>query len=182
MLDTDKPGAPADAVSHGNHDVSALYRSEVGKLTRFFNRKVGHAEEAADLAHDVFVRFVKIAPTAIIQTPEAYLRRIADNILRDRSGRASTKLSRLQVPVEEGLDEITDFDQHRILEGRHQLEHYQAVLRQLKPKTLEIFILHRVEGLSYKQVGERLGMSEGGIKRHMMKAIAHLARARRRDR
>ncbi|WP_157220834.1 RNA polymerase sigma factor [Flavisphingomonas formosensis] len=175
------PAGDADDVAPRRADVSTLYQAEFDKLRRFLTRRVRDAEEAADLAQDVFLRFVRIAPTTPIQTPEAYLRRIADNILRDRAERASTRLGQLSVPVEEGYDRSTDIDQHRDLEAREELERYRALLSRMKPKTLEIFILHRIEGLTYKQIGERLRMSEGGVKRHMIKAIAYVARARSRE-
>jgi RNA polymerase sigma-70 factor (ECF subfamily) len=162
-------------------NLTTLYQSEFDKLRRFLTRRVRDAEEAADLAQDVFLRFVRIAPGTPIQTPEAYLRRIADNILRDRAERASTRLSQLSVPVEEGYDRSTDIDQHRELEAREEFERYRALLQNMKPKTLEIFVLHRLEGLTYKQIGERLRLSEGGVKRHMVKAIAYVARARSRE-
>lgn len=159
--------------------LEALFRSETPRLIRFFRRHIGHYDDAVDLAQEAFLRFVRIVPRTVIDTPEAYLQRIASNLLRDRAARASTRLERLQVPLDEGREKPTDIDQHRELEARQMLEHYEKVLLRLKPKTLEIFLLHRAEHLTYKQIGERLGMSEGGVKRHMIKAIAHIDRARR---
>lgn len=114
-----------------------------------------------------------------VTTPQAYLQRIATNLLRDRAERASTRLSEVSVPLMEGLDHPTEYDQHRELEGRQELAHYTAILRELKPRTLEIFLLSRVDGFTYKEIAVKVGMSVWGVKRQMLKAIAHLDQHRR---
>lgn len=176
------PGAETDAdtdpCAGTEQTIAALYTAELPRLTRFFRGRTGQSDEAADLAQDTFLRLLRVSPAAI-RTPQAYLRRIAGNLLRDRAASAAARLARLQLPVEQGHDVADAADPHRILEARGELEHYRRVLIRLKPKTLEIFLLHRVDGLTYSEIGARLGLSEGGVKRHMVKAIAHIARARR---
>ena len=146
---------------------------------RFFRRRLGSYEEADDLAHETLSRYLRAAPATQIATPQAYLRRIATNLLRDRAERASTRLSELSVPLMEGLDHPTEYDQHRQLEGRQELDHYTSILRQLKPKTLEIFLLSRVDGFTYKEIAAKVGMSVWGVKRQMLKAIAHIDQHRK---
>ncbi|MBF5089108.1 sigma-70 family RNA polymerase sigma factor [Novosphingobium sp. NBM11] len=181
----DDDGDHAGAREAGNSkvlDVSefdAIYRSEVPALVRFFRRRLGSYDEAADLAHEALARFLRVSPLTQVSTPQAYLRRIATNLLRDRAERASTRLAELSVPLVEGLDHPTEYDQHRELEGRQELLHYEGILRQLKPKTLEIFLLSRVDGFTYKEIASRLGMSVWGVKRQMLKAIAHIDQHRR---
>jgi RNA polymerase sigma-70 factor (ECF subfamily) len=160
-------------------EFDAIYRSEVPSLVRFFRRRLGSYDEAHDLAHEALSRFLRASPTTQIATPQAYLRRIATNLLRDRAERASTRLAELSIPLVEGLDHPTDFDQHRVLESRQELDHYDVVLRQLKPKTLQIFLLSRVDGFTYKEIAGQLGMSVWGVKRQMLKAIAHIDQHRR---
>lgn len=157
----------------------AIYRSDFPSLVRFFRRRLGSYDEADDLAHEALSRFLRASPVTEIATPQAYLRRIATNLLRDRAERASTRLSELSVPLMEGLDHPADYDQHRELEGRQELAHYTAVLRQLKPRTLEIFLLSRVDGYTYKEIAAKLGLSVWGVKRQMLKAIAHIDQHRR---
>lgn len=160
-------------------DFEAIYRSEVPSLMRFFRRRLGSHEEADDLAHEALARFLRASPATRIATPQAYLRRIATNLLRDRAERASTRLAQLSVPLVEGFDHPTEYDQHRELEGRQELDHYTAILRQLKPKTLEIFLLSRVDGFTYKEIADKVGMSVWGVKKQMLRAIAHIDQHRR---
>jgi RNA polymerase sigma-70 factor (ECF subfamily) len=46
----------------------------------------------------------------------------------------------------------------------------QAMLT-LPPKTREIFIAHRVHGLSYQQIADRTGLSVRRVERHIARAL-----------
>lgn len=173
------PIESANSKAMSASEFDAIYRSETPALVRFFRRRLGSSDEAADLAQEALARFLRVSPMTQITTPQAYLQRIATNLLRDRAERASTRLSEVSVPLMEGLDHPTEYDQHRELEGRQELAHYTAVLRELKPKTLEIFLLSRVDGFTYKEIAVKVGMSVWGVKRQMLKAIAHIDKHRR---
>lgn len=170
---------PGEAESGDDQSFRNLYLDEAPALVRFFRRKIGSQDEAEDLAHEALVRFLRVSPATRIQTPQAYLRRIATNLLRDRAERASTRLSELTVPFAESFEEPTPYDQHRELVGRQELEHFDEVLHQLKPRTLEIFLLSRVDGYTYKEIASALGMTVFGVKWHMLKAIGHIDQHRR---
>src|SRR3546814_15960681 len=63
------------------------------------------------------------------------------------------------------------------VEARDVLNRVGAAMARLSPKTREIFMAHRLDGLSYKEIGEKTGLSVKGVEWHMSKAIAHIARA-----
>ena len=50
----------------------------------------------------------------------------------------------------------------------------------LRPITREIFMAHRLDGLSYAEIADRTGLSVKGVEKHMSKAIAQVTRSRRR--
>jgi len=156
-----------------------LYREEAPALVRFFRKKLGSTDEAEDLAQEALTHFFKVSPATRIETPQAYLKRIATNLLRDRAERGSTRISRASVPLDEGLAQPAPFDQHRELVGRQELDHFNQILRQLKPRTLEIFLLSRIDGYTYKEIAGRLGVTVFSVKFHMLKAIGHIDRHRR---
>jgi RNA polymerase sigma factor (sigma-70 family) len=169
----------ARGLQHQDGGFDGLYRQEVPTLVRFFRRRIGSQDEAEDLAQEALARFLKVSPATAVHTPQAYLRRIATNLLRDRADRASTKLTDLSVPLDEGMDQPAFADQHRELVGRQELDHFGEVLAQLKPRTLEIFLMSRVDGYTYKEIASALGMTLFGVKWHMLKAIGHIDQHRR---
>ena len=165
----DTPATPPD-----EETLARIYRDETPGLLRFLRRRLGGAEEANDLAHDTMARFLKAAPSTPIATPQAYLRRIATNLLRDRAERGSTRLAMVSVPLLDDIDTPADDDQHRALEGREEWERWTSVLRCLPAITLEVFLLSRVDGFTYQEIAEHLDISVWSVKRRMTKAIAHL--------
>ncbi|GGN57294.1 hypothetical protein GCM10011349_35710 [Novosphingobium indicum] len=158
-----------------------LLCTERPRLVRFFRRQARFAspDEADDLAQEAITRFLRAAPSTHMATPQAYLRRIASNLLIDRAQHGSTRLAQISVPLVEGLDRPVEYDQHQQLEAREELAHYEQVLRQLKPRVLKVFLLSRVEGYTYKEIAARLGLTVFTVKRDMLQAIAHLDQSRR---
>jgi RNA polymerase sigma-70 factor (ECF subfamily) len=130
------------------------------------------------MTQETMLRYMRAAPAAGVITPQAYLRRIA-RTLRDRSEHSATKLTQASRPLLEGLDLPGPDDQHRELAGRQELAKWEEILAQLNPRTLEVFLLSRFDGYTYKEIATRLGMSTFSVNKHMVKAIAHIDRNRR---
>jgi RNA polymerase sigma factor (sigma-70 family) len=159
-------------------DFDDVFRAEAPRLQRFLGSQLRDDEEARDLTQETFFRFLR-SPTAIgIANPQAYLRTIAKNLLRDRFANNQTKMSQASVSILEGLDAMDSFDQHRAIVGRQELSDWEAIFEQLKPTTLEVFLLARVDGFTYEEIARRLDLTTRMVKRHMQKAIAHIAKHR----
>jgi len=151
-----------------------LYRQERPRLMRFFLRKLGNQADADDLSQETLVRFFKAAPAELV-TPQAYLTRIATNLLHDHAERGSTRLAQRTTVIEDALDAIGGADPFREVDARQELVRWNEVLKELMPKTLEIFLLNRVEGYSYRQIATDLGVPLWIVQKHMARAIRHLA-------
>ena len=152
-----------------------LYRREKPRLLRFFFRKIGNKAEADDLAQETLARFFKATGRIDVATPEAYLTRIATNMLRDRAALGATALARACVPLEDGLGAADALDPHRAAAGRQSIARWQLILSQLAPLTLDIFLLNRVEGHSYRDIASMKGLPLWAVQKHMLKAIRHIA-------
>lgn len=51
------------------------------------------------------------------------------------------------------------------------LNRIEQAMLSLPPKTREIFIAHRVHGLSYQQIANRTGLSVRRVERHIARAL-----------
>lgn len=150
-----------------------LYRSESPKLIRLFARRTRDPVEADDLVQDVFCRFARLKEHAFgLERPQAYLRRIASNLLKDRARTAVRHSQALHVVADEEV--LQGIDQERALESRDMLRRLEAAMLKLRPRTREIFLAHRIEGLSYSEIAKRTGLSVKGVEKQMSKAILQL--------
>lgn len=152
-----------------------LYLSQGARLRRFFSRRTGDIE-ADDLVHEAFARFATRTNRSLepVTEPEAYLHTVATNLLRNR---AKLALRRAEAYHQSFNDElIAGSDATLQLEDRDTLRRLDAAVQRLRPRTREVFLLKRVEGMTYLQIAERVGMSVKGVKKQMAKALFELRR------
>lgn len=162
--------------------LDALYREESPRLLRSLARRTSSSEEARDLVQEIFCRLARLGAGGLqwVDRPQAYLSRMAANLLRDRARLNARRMLDCHVPVDEAL--LAGTDPHRLLESRDTLRRVEVAVLRLGPKTREIFMAHRVEGLSYAEIAQRTGLSVKGVEKQMSKAIAAIDRALGRDR
>ena len=156
--------------------LSELYRSESPKLVRILARRTSTREDAQDLVQDVFYRFARTHgrwPSSL-ERPQAYLRRIANNLLKNRKKADFRHSAALHVVADEGA--LPGLDQQRLLESRDMLRRLEAAMMRLRPRTREIFMAHRIDGLTYAEIAERAGISVKGVEKQMSKALVQLDR------
>ncbi len=146
-------------------------------LIRYFVRRGAPEATAEDLAQDCFTRLFALSSRDHIENLEAYLFRTASGVFADYVEYVQKRQSSKHDPLDE-----SDFDtlateapgQDRVLEGREGVARLKAVLLELKPRTREIFLLNRLDGLSYTQIAVSFGMTNRGVEWHMMEALKHL--------
>ena len=160
------------------HDrlVEELYRDESAKLVRLVSRRTTSSDEAQDIVQDAFFRLARHGGlwAGALERPQAYVRRVVMNLLKDRAKTASRRSSGLHVVADE--ESLAGLDQQRHLESRDMLRRLEVAMMRLRPKTREIFMAHRVEGLTYAEIAERTGLSVKGVEKQMSKALVQLDR------
>jgi RNA polymerase sigma factor (sigma-70 family) len=152
-----------------------LYEEHSSSLVRQLTRRTGCREIARELANETFLRLLRMAPDnlARIQQPEAFLRYVSINLLRDW-GRAKALRERAQPTLELASEE--QLDQVAALESRDALRRLEHAMTKLKPRTREIFLAHRIHGYTYAEIADRTGLSIKGVEKQMSKAIAKIDR------
>lgn len=170
---TELGAAGRDAV-----DIDQLYRDERSSLVRFFARNRSAAHEAEDLAQETFLRIVPIGGSATIARPASYLRQIGRNLLRDRARSAEQRHMAPDAGVEHA---ISDIDELGRLEARDSLRRLEAAMHHLKPRSRDIFLAHRLDGMTYAEIAEQTGLSVKRVEKIMSKTIGQLTRLMEQD-
>lgn len=153
-----------------------LFRDQRLSLMRYFTRNRASDADAEDLAQEAFLRLANADHGATeIAKPAAYLHQIGRNLMRDHA-QAPTRRHEFGSPemVDEAISEANELGR---LEARDRLRRVEAALGRLKPKTRNIFLAHRLDGMTYGEIAERTGLSVKGVEKQMSKAIAQLGRA-----
>jgi RNA polymerase sigma-70 factor (ECF subfamily) len=161
-------------------DVEALYRERADHLIGHFAATSADRETARDIVQEAFAKFTALsfARRLTLARPDAYLYRICVNLVRDRRRAQEVRHSYdlQQSEARHGHNPLAE------LEHRDTLRRLEAAMLRLKPKTREIFLAKRLDGMTYAEIADRTGLSIKGVEKHMSKAIAVIDREMERHR
>jgi RNA polymerase sigma-70 factor (ECF subfamily) len=146
-------------------------------LQAWFTRRLGNRHDAEDHVQEVYARALATVPAKNIASPRGFLLRIASTVLVDRYRRDKVRERHNHVALAEA-PEVEDGagSPERALAARQQLALVEAALLELDPLPRQIFMLARLEGLSHREIGGRLGLEPVQVSRQVERAMAHLAR------
>jgi len=124
-----------------------------------------------DVAQEVFLRLLRYDNLELIEHPQAYLLRMATNVV----GEWSMRSRRRQPHDARWLDDLpAESDPERDLARETAHQQLRKALAGLPPRQREMLRLHFGEGLARAQIAERLETSERSVKRELIKAYARL--------
>lgn len=155
-------------------DIEEAYARHRDALRAFFQHRTQRKDFADDLTQEVYVELRLRPPVETLRDPALYLYKVAWNVLR-RAMRGARRDARAYDAADlEQLSTRTSEDAGAELTAEEFLMH---LLEQLPPMYGAVLVLHLRDGLTYKQIGERLGVTTRSVKRHMEHVLAHLRRA-----
>jgi RNA polymerase sigma-70 factor (ECF subfamily) len=153
-------------------DVQELFRRHSRDVTRFLRGRVSSPEVAADLTQELFLRLLTTAP-ASVQNRESYLFRAASNLAY--TYRTREKLVQF-VRDDDLLATLSDEqpDAERMLQARQELRAVSETLAEFSPVQREIFMLSRIDGLTYDAIGKRLSLPLQTVYSHVVRMLVRL--------
>lgn len=146
-------------------------------LLRYLARTWSNRDEIQDLRQEIYVRVYEAAAKGRPLAPKSFMFTTARNLLADRIRRgrvvsieATADLDSLNVLI----DEISP---EQRTSAREELSLLAQALDSLAPQCRRVVWMRKVEGISQKQVAERLGITEGAVEKQITKGIRKLAHA-----
>jgi RNA polymerase sigma-70 factor (ECF subfamily) len=148
--------------------------------------------ESMDLVQDAFVSVVKNLDNFEYLNEGDFLRwisKIAENRIRDNLKRlhADKRDIRKEVPIDHmpttSNESARTFEPLRtttpsvIMSFSEEFDRLENAMNLLKPEYREVIVLTQIEGLSFKEIGNRLGKSPDAIRIQVARALASLTSA-----
>ncbi len=160
-----------------NGDMSAfdtIYKKYSRRLYGFVFRYVKQEADAEEIVQEVFIKIWQSREKISVYTSfESFLFTIAHNATVNLLKKKATEqkyvehIKSLQHIGE--AYELTDEIHYKELKQK-----FQGLLNELSPRQKEIFQLSREEGLSHKEIAEKLSISVNTVKNHLVTTLSYL--------
>lgn len=162
-------------------ELNAWFLEEVlpleGMLERYLRRNWRDADEVPDLRQEVYARVYDSCAATLPHSAQAFVLSTARNLLIDRVRRAQVVSMETFADIETMGFTVDELSPERQLSGRSELRLLQVALELLPRRCREVVELRKIEGLSQREVAQRLGIAEDTVQKQVAKGIRSLAQA-----
>ena len=154
-----------------------VVRQHSARVYRLAYRLTGNTHDAEDLTQEVFVRVFRSLSSYTPGTFEGWLHRITTNLFLDMARR------RQRIRFEGLGDESAQWlsggepTPAQAFDDRHLDGDIQAALKALAPEYRAAVVLCDIEGLSYEEIAETLGVKLGTVRSRIHRGRAQLRAA-----
>ena len=146
-----------------------LFEARGRDLLRYIRLRVRGDTDASDIAQETYMRFIRLAKPEVIQNPEAYLFRMAANLISEHQLLQKKTEARRQSEYESESDEYTP-QQFAVSEQVSKRVH--AALESLPHGPRTAIVLHLRDGMTCAAIGTHMGISVSMVKKHLSKGLA----------
>ena len=169
------PGGCAGHAGHAGHEalsVPETIRRYHDSPIRFLRQRLRVEEDAADVAQEAYLRMMQYEGSRKITSPSSMLFRIAINVANDL-GRAEKARRVSDQASLDGLDLASDQPApEREIAAQQDLAVLYDVIDRLPPKCQRVFLLSRVQRMTYPQIARHCGISVKMVEKHISHALA----------
>ncbi len=151
--------------------VAALFREHHRALLAFLQCRLASPADAQEVAQEVYVRLLAMGEEARIETPRAFLFRVAANLAVDRARMQAVRAKAPPDPEPEDWHAAPVPERHAA--ALQQWQDIREALRELPAKTSRAFVMHAIEGRDYGAIARAMNLSERMVRYHVSHAMNH---------
>jgi RNA polymerase sigma-70 factor (ECF subfamily) len=156
--------------------IEELYERYRAELQRFFAGQTRNAHAVEDLMQELYKRLLEYHPPAVLHKAQNYLFQVAWNVLNEANATALqhppsfSDPGALDQPLDGHVGHLWLEDGTKTLDTQEKLD---RVFKRLQRTDRVALILQRRDGLSYKAIAERMGVSTHTVKKYICRALKH---------
>lgn len=168
-------GKGPDVVAGAALTFEAFLNRERTPLLGFLRRRMPSEEDAQDVAQECLMRMLRYADSEPPRAWKPLLYRVAANAACDHARRRAARHTDEHVPLEQE-DLISDtLRPDQALARDEELAILEQAILELTPKCRQVFLLHRMEGMTYSEIADHMGFSESMVQKYISRALGSLA-------
>lgn len=168
------PDATADNVCADAQDFEAFSRKQYGSLLQFLRMRMPNEEDAKDAAQESLMRLLRYRESEPAASWKPLLYRIAINVVSEQYRRSSARHATKHVSLE-GLELPSQAPLQEELIAQEQSQVWlRAAILALPPRCRQVYLLSRMQGMTYPQIAQHCGISVKTVEKHISQALAAL--------
>ncbi|MEJ0037806.1 MAG: RNA polymerase sigma factor [Gammaproteobacteria bacterium] len=164
------------------HDFVADLASQQGlRLRRYLAARVRNRSDVPDMAQEIYLRLLRVERPGEIRSPEAYLFTVATHLIYEHSVRqaAAPPLVELDDLAQELRAENDDLTAQAAVQQR--FDALERAIARLSPRMRTTLLMHRRDGFSLEEIGNKLGISRNVAKKYLAKALLYCRKNLRKE-
>ncbi len=147
-----------------------VFRNDYQWLTHKLRSRLGCGENAEDLACEAFTQLAALPRLEEVRESRAMLMRIASRVVYEVRRRKRLERSHLATLTHRpSHHHVSPERKHLVLA---ELDAIDQSLQELSEKARQAFYYKQLEGLTYGEIGQRLGVSASMVRQYVATALA----------
>ncbi len=140
------------------------------RLRRFVRGLVASRQDAEDVIQEAYLRVLRYSTEYEVEDRERLLFSAARNLAVDSQRRRRTRERYAAdfAVLAESVDDWPASDE--VVDARERLRRVEVAIVLLPPRCREVFLMHRLDGLSYSQIARSCGISVSAVEKHIARA------------
>lgn len=147
-----------------------LFHNYHDAIRNFLYYKSGDLVLSEDLTQDVFMKVWDKRDEIKTETVKSYLYTIANNMLLNKIRHEKVKMSFAEKSKPKQEEQSPEFQ----LEEKEFKEKLELIISEMPEKQREVFLMNRIEEMTYQEIADRLDLSVKAIEKRMHGALNHM--------
>lgn len=147
-----------------------IFESLSTSICNLFYYKCGNLQQAEDLTQEAFLRLWKSCAKVVPAKAKGFLFRVANNLLLDQIKHQKVVIAFQQQKQKAETLESPEF----LYEKEEFQQRLEKAIADLPEKNRVVFLMNRIDKLTYQEIGDRLGITKKAVEKRMSKALIEL--------
>ena len=148
----------------------ALFDQYYTPIKNFVYYKCGDIDVAEDITQDTFMKLWEKREEIKEETVKSYLYTIANNLFLNRVRHEKVKMNFVEKQTDQRNAESPEYT----LEEKEFKEELEKTIADMPEKQRDVFLMNRIDELTYKEIAERLDLSVKAVEKRMHGALNYL--------
>ena len=141
----------------------SVYKKHIKEVRNFLYYKTGDADLSEDLAQESFIKMWENCASVIFESAKGFLFTVANRLFLNKKRRDKVELSFTKANPSTFNHETPEF----LMEEKEFKSKLEAAISALPEKQREVFLMNRIDKMSYQEIADTLGISIKAIEKRM---------------